>query len=84
MISLDPYRCSKTFRKGIFVSRHVLRVVRAPKISSVNSALIKGLKALFNHSEARAAEPLLKLSKRENINMTTHVSDRSKFRQVYR
>ena len=59
MISLDPYRCSKPFRKGIFVSHHVLRVVRVPKISSVNSALIKGLKALFNHSETRAVEPLL-------------------------
>ena len=59
MISLDPYRCSKAFRKGIFVSHHVLRVVPVPKISSVNSALIKGLKALFNHSETRAVEPLL-------------------------
>ena len=59
MISLDPYRCSKAFRKGIFVSHHVLRVVPVPKISSVNSALIKGLKALFNHSETHAVEPLL-------------------------
>ena len=59
MISLDPYRCSKAFPKGIFVSYHVLRVARAPKISSVNSALIKGLEGLFNHSGARAVEPLL-------------------------